>query len=504
MKIIKYLVAVSGIFGMILFSGCKDDFTLELEPVSSLTDASYWKTAEHWEAVMNGIHSRMRTHQLAFLKLGEWRSDIWGCQPFTGGNIVDIAIHMNTINEENPGITSFAGFYSNINQINLIIDKSLKKEVLSESDKNFYLGQAYGMRAYYYFHLLRSWGDVIIQEEPSYGFNTNEMAKAASPASKVMEFIKDDIARSENAFGNIYTFKKKVLWSKAATLMLKGEVFLWSAKQMDGGNADASVAKAALTEIQTNIGSLKLLPNYRDIFRYDNKENAEIIFAIRNAQDEYLQNWDDMVPRLTPLSQCTDSLTGKSYSATTHNVLTIGGGFYAAVFNRIYNAYSAGDLRKFESLQAGYILKDGNYIQQTGVWQNKFQGSFYKNLRQWNDDTPIYRYSDLLLLLAEAKFLMNENPANEINLVRKRAFGGNYNETLHGYPNQTIDKDFNEAILKERLLEFVAEGKRWYDLRRFGVAYVTKYTLAQPTRLLWPIDKNSLTQNPALEQTSGY
>ena len=51
------------------------------------------------------------------------------------------------------------------------------------------------------------------------------------------------------------------------------------------------------------------------------------------------------------------------------------------------------------------------------------------------------------------------------------------------------------------------EGKRWYDLRRFGNEYVFEYTTADasyPQRLLWPIDKNTLTNNPALEQTPGY
>ena len=52
--------------------------------------------------------------------------------------------------------------YKVINQINLIIAKTKETTVLSEAGKNYYLGEAYGMRAYLYFHLLRSWGDVIL------------------------------------------------------------------------------------------------------------------------------------------------------------------------------------------------------------------------------------------------------------------------------------------------------------------------------------------------------
>ena len=66
------------------------------------------------------------------------------------------------------------------------------------------------------------------------------------------------------------------------------------------------------------------------------------------------------------------------------------------------------------------------------------------------------------------------------------------------------DENVMEAILKERLREFFFEGKRWYDLRRFGNQYVLKYTTAQESRLLWPINEDALTNNPALKQTPGY
>ena len=61
-----------------------------------------------------------------------------------------------------------------------------------------------------------------------------------------------------------------------------------------------------------------------------------------------------------------------------------------------------------------------------------------------------------------------------------------------------------EAVLKERMREFMVEGKRWYDLRLAGDEYVLEHTTAEATRLLWPIDKNTLTNNSALKQTPGY
>ena len=109
---------------------------------------------------------------------------------------------------------------------------------------------------------------------------------------------------------------------------------------------------------------------------------------------------------------------------------------------------------------------------------------------------------------AEAKSLTGGDPTAEINLIRARAYKANYDVATMGYPNMAGDKDgINEVLLRERYKEFMFEGKRWYDLRRFGDEYVFEYTTADdsyPQRLLWPIDKNTLTNNPALEQTPGY
>ena len=107
---------------------------------------------------------------------------------------------------------------------------------------------------------------------------------------------------------------------------------------------------------------------------------------------------------------------------------------------------------------------------------------------------------------AEAEALLGNNPAEEINQIRRRAYADAYDEATMGYPHLTGDDEgINEVLLRERLREFMFEGKRWYDLRRFGQEYVMKYSsLQNPNHLLWPIDTDTMTDNPALEQTPGY
>ena len=80
-----------------------------------------------------------------------------------------------------------------------MIAKTKETTVLSEAGKNYYLGEAYGMRAYLYFHLLRSWGDVILYLDYTNGasLDLSNLSKAASPAEEVMKQIKEDITASE-------------------------------------------------------------------------------------------------------------------------------------------------------------------------------------------------------------------------------------------------------------------------------------------------------------------
>lgn len=129
------------------------------------------------------------------------------------------------------------------------------------------------------------------------------------------------------------------------------------------------------------------------------------------------------------------------------------------------------------------------------------------SVRIADNDIPVYRYADVLLLLAQAKNLLNENPSTEINLIRERAYGSNYDASIHGYINSSKAQNAN-AILDERYKEFIAEGKRWWDLRRAGDQYVfdnNQYLdQSQQYMLVLPITLDMIGRNPMLEQTKGY
>ena len=138
---------------------------------------------------------------------------------------------------------------------------------------------------------------------------------------------------------------------------------------------------------------------------------------------------------------------------------------------------------------------------------NKFFGRLDGSLRVFESNVPIYRYADVILLLAEAKNLLGEDPSAEINQVRARAYGANYDAATQDYVNASKVANTNE-ILTERYKEFIGEGKRWWDLRRAGNNFVFEnlrfLNPGDEYKLLLPITQDMIGRNPLLDQTPGY
>lgn len=506
-KIIKYTLFSFGLIA--LASSCKKQ--LELSPISSITDANFWQTPDQFDAFVSGINARFRSHVSNIQALGELRSDIFGTEPGNAGTFTGEATQgiermwLQTLTLDASGVGNFGGFYTNIVQLNLLIDKLNSTNVVTAANKGYYLGMAYGLRAYYYFQLTRAWGDVVIQTDAVTSLDVSNLSKAASPAADVMALIKSDIDNSVNAFGSNYTFRgTKSFWSKAATLMLKAEVYLWTAHRA-GGTADATTALVALTDVQTNVSGLSLVSNYGNVFAASNRGNSEIIFSVRHLQNEAsLPFAGTFSPQTGLIANFHDSLNARQFNVTADNW---GGLLRAPVKVATFRKFNNLDSRKWFSIQSAYNRPSPGVYVIAGCFVKKFEGEQNAGVRVYSNDYPIYRYSDLLLLMAEAKVLLSQSPATEINLVRARAYGANYVAGTHGFPNQAGDADAKNALLQERLFEFVFEGKRWHDLRRFGDNYVfanTAVLSSEAYKVLWPIDRNSLTNNRGLVQTPGY
>ncbi len=504
------IMIISGA-AMLLSISCSKQ--LDLVPISSISDGNYWKTPDQFDAFVSGLHSRFRSHISSIQALGELRADLYGTEPGSAGTFTGEATQglerfwQQNLTLDAPGVSNFGGFYTNIVQANLLIEKLNATTVVTPANKNYYLGIAYGMRAYYYFQMTLAWGDVVIQTDPIVSFDVSNLSKPASPASEVMALVQADIEKSLQSFGTDYSFRsQKGYWSKAATLMLKAEFFLWDAHRTGGATA-ATTALNALNEIRTNIPALILRPTFSQVFAAGaaNKGNSEIIFASRSLLNEAVLPFaGTFYPQTNLIANYYDSLSNRRFDVVTDNW---GGLLRAPVPVANFRRFNDLDTRKSATIQPAYNMAGpGNYTI-VGSFVKKYEGEQEQGVRRYTNDFPIYRFADLLLLTAEAKIILGQNPADEINAVRLRAYGSNFQLATLGFPNQAGDSDAKRALLNERYFEFFFEGKRWLDLRRFGDSFVFEYTTVLPSeayKLLWPIDRNSLTNNRELKQNPGY
>lgn len=510
----RYIKIAALVVSVWTMSAC--DRHLDLAPEDYFADGNYWQNETQVDNFMVGIHSDLRNHQFMFYRLGEMRGGGLSNTSRMDVSLNELGIINHSMTEVSPGIGGWAGFMNSILQINLFINKVEGINFLPEAKKNTLLGQAHGLRAFYYFHLLRTYGGVPLRLVPDVVLNQPDpvsLRLARSSESEVLEAVKQDIASSLQYFGSTQG-SNKAYWTLHATNMLKGEVYLWSAK-VYGNTADLTEAKAALNSVT----GYSLLPDFASVFK--NKKNAEIIFTLPFAFNEAESS------SVAAFTYATNNFNGIYYKDTVDvnaptlvDPLNIGfasvGGIqrYAYTYE-LFQAYDVEDQRREATFYDFYAI-DRTVTPQVVTIRNtvltKFLGTINNNIRNWTDDWPIYREADRLLMLAEIANAENVDPTQYIQPVRDRAYS-NADPT----PFVNGSKDENELrIFEERMKEFVHEGKRWYDIRRMQYAgeplvfisanhpYGQLNKATESYKVLWPVGSDVWTNDPLVEQTPGY
>ncbi|PIB38262.1 RagB/SusD family nutrient uptake outer membrane protein [Maribacter sp. 4G9] len=489
----------------ITLSSCEKQ--LDLESPSELTTAGFWDTEEGARTAHTGLYANLRSSGENLWLLGEMRSDIWGGRTYESASNTNL-IESN-FTEATAPFGGWAGLYTRIHRINDFLVNAQNVSFINEADKNHMLGQTYGLRALYYYTLLKTWGEVPIILEPVGAIDPSDLSKPRSTQEEVMSLIKSDIEASLNAFGSDNSFwaGNRNFWSKAATLALKGDVHIWSGNLLGGGASDFNTAKAALEQIAAL--EVTLAESISELWGVGNDGNSEFIFALQYKQDEASNFYNSLTGRSTEINPQFDDK-----GSSMIDFVIAGANRYGQSEKTILLLDDNEDSRKDATFIRLYIDDNGgagypNYNEPAyfGSVFNKFLGQVIGSERIFENDVPVYRYADVLLMLAETKNLLGEDPTDEINHIRERAFGENYVEATHGFTNGSQVDNAN-AILDERYKEFVGEGKRWWDLRRAGDSFVIdNVSFLNPGdefKLLLPITTDMIGRNPALVQTPGY
>jgi len=528
MKTIKSIIfSCAVLVTSAFYTSCNE---LELSPIDYYASGNFWNTVPQVQAYMNGIHMDLRTTSFnRNYVLGEAR----GGTSKSGTSSLNTSINYDRIKENNfdasnTGTSSWAGLYGNIFDCNLVIQK-VEGTALHQENKaaiDYALAQAYGIRAMYYFYLYRTYGGVPLIDRVKVldgKVSPEDLYTGRSTPKQVMDFIKADLQKSLDYFGTNETINgTKSFWSKAATTMLSAEVYLWSAKVSLG---DQTPATDDLTKAETYLNTIKndsrfgLLPSYSTVFSAvsTDKGNKEIIFTIRYAEGEATNSAGEFV-YANPNGGFIGTVYGRNNKVIATDTLNLKGSGWQRneYMPSLWQAFNANDSRR-DATFLEFYKADGSLM---GTVLKKNLGFVNaSNVRIFCGDEPMYRYADVLLLLAEVENMKGGDVAQYINQVRARAYGAKWDATLYGYTN--ADFKTNElAILHERDLEFVNEGTRWFDVCRmkdapngkplvFDAAASYKGTpilnyATEKHKLLWPVDVATLNADPNLKQTPGY
>lgn len=456
---------------------------LDKKPISSISTASYWNSEGDVIGYMTGVYNDFRALMNSTYHF-EDRADY-----------LDVGLegpasdaHLQNLNDANA--PTWVNHYNLIHHTNLILKYGPEIHFANQNDKNRVLAEAYFVRAYTYFLLTKSWGNVPIVLNPTE--SDNEPMPARSAKEEVMSLILTDVNHAIALFPEAGFIHKSRI-SKPASYALKADAFMWKSKVMNGGETSLDSALVAIDKAKE---LTSLVSDFASIFSTSSKNNAEIILSLHFQRDERSDHYGS---RFKPRDIFVNTAVNKDLLAFAK----VGSRSVYTPTTAFQNSFASNDKRKDVSFIRA-TESNGNLI---GVFDNKFRGTFYADAgdRFFDDNIILYRHADMLLLKAEA--LAGKSQINaavqELNLVRNRAGIGNYSGAM--------TKDAVELeILRERGKELFIELKRWHDLVRFHYGgTINIYDVVPKLNglnipLYFPIRATWIDLNSNLVQTEGY
>lgn len=509
MKIRIYIaLLVQGVL-LLSLSSCGDSFLDKNDP-TKLNTGSFYQTEEHFKQAANGVYSQLQNYV----------SNAWQYSEFITDNTT---LHFNDQDRgQGPGIEAieywqinaatmeqigpynlYKEIYSYLININTVLAR-LEHATINDTAKKKSEAQMKFMRAYYYFELVRFFGDVILMTEPI--TNPEEAwTYGRSPIADVYTLIDSDLkfAVESLPLPSELASSEIGLPSKGAALTLQGRTYLTRKQYTEAIAAFKEVTKLGYT----------LLSDYGKVFDPVNKNNEESIMEIQFQGNNDLGEQSGFIYNFYPR---------ESYGAVIPFPGVSGGGWNIPTLDIIQD-YEKGDLRKDISLKEGYTNQKGEWVAVPYI--NKYHHPHAIEGRP-DDNWPFMRYAEIILSLAEA---INEQngPTSEamgyLNQVRERA-GLN--------PVGSLSKEeFRKVVLHERRIELAFENHRWFDLKRtMTPAELTDFLMAygkrekekpttkeragtafaagdfefKSTEVFFPIPEKEMRLNPNLKQTDGY
>lgn len=515
---------------LILYTGCKK--VLEPAPQDFSTPETFFNKESDAVAVLNSAFDQFTRNYFyggyysARMLIGD---DVWST--LTGeypGSLTITAAEPTHI----PPLWGF--LYTQIEFCNILLENIHRIE-MADNRRNEIMGEAYFLRGYCYFFLADHWGAVPLRLKPTGG--PNDVHIARTPLAEVYAQVLADLKKAESMVpttaaalygGAGYPAKTTVQGILARVcLTMAGEPL-----------KDASKFQEAKDWAQKVVDSREhaLNPDYADIFiklasnQFDKKEILwEIDFNDITGAAEH-----GSVGFLTGLLGADVSF-GRSVGQ-------------ARITRKLFNLYggTADERRDWNcspfqytnttttGLDKSFYTANQIYNRQDAKWRLEYTPA--PRFQQRSPiNFPILRYSDILLMLAEAENEINgpnELTYSMVNMVRARAYGklkpGATNINVADVPRTHTKDTFRKLIQDERCREFPSEALRRHDLIRWGIfvsaikevgqdvvlppavnsnfinILTTRANIVSNRDLLWPIPASEMTYNSLMTQNPGW
>jgi starch-binding outer membrane protein, SusD/RagB family len=533
------------LFIPLMFS-CKK--VLETAPYASITDATAFSTAARCALVLNGVYDAA---QGDFYVTGttENRGYPFGaasiCQSDARGeDLVNIQAFLQvtyqaTYNATNANSAAmWKGLYELINKCNIAIDGFRKASggVISAATATQYEGECRLLRAMAHHEALLHWAKPYLDGAgsslgvPWRDQPVNSIATANAilniPRPKVSEVYTNILLDLDYAETNLPAASGGISCraTKGAAIALKMRVKMhkgdWAGVITEGNKllpASGIVTPSNPSGTISPIGGYALTASPLGPWT-SGGNSVESIFSIKN-----------------------DPVDAPSTNGALSRLLgsaTLGGRGLVSVSPVIYNntAWLCDDKRKDTTVLGasgnGMLARGANSAGTVSIFTTK-----YRDYPTFGDYAPMIRYAEVLLMLAEAEARINgisQRAVDLLNVVRNRSLAtpSIQQYTLASFATQV---DLVKAILLERRIEFLAEGRRWGDISRLanepnyttggipakalnGTVGLANYVcgsilpyvpgqaaIAYSNYLfLWPIPITEIQTNPIIVQNPGY
>lgn len=471
---------------------CGDDF-VNITPEYSIDSENYFNVKEDYEQAVVAAYDLLQTTYLNNM-LGEIASDNTLCGGESATDVpgfqqIDDMIH-TPVNDNIQDLWNW--MFAGVQRAAYVIEF---KDGIEFSGKDILVAEAYFLRSYYNFELVKWFGPIPIKAGGRFEVG-DEQLLSRSPVSEVYGLIESDLL---NAITHLpLTSSQSGRVTSGAAKSLLGKAYIYQGKYED--------ASLILEEV-INSGQYTLVENYNEIFEQIGENGPESVFEVQ---------YSDAEGASFDCFQCSEGNIAVGFNGIReYSGPVFDSGFSFNIPTReVVDAFETGDLRKdvaildIEQWAASRGASYGKGFEHTGYFNRKYiprKGDSNigdQNLTNPNNYRAI-RYADVLLLAAEAnakKSSPDESKARTyLNLVRQRAFGN----TSHAV--NATGSGLKDAIFHERRVELVGEGHRFFDLVRTGRASQEIDGFTPNKHELFPVPFEEIQfSNGNWEQNNGY